>query len=204
MTDEHHPVRTGYDCIAERYAEASIAGRTEATYYRSFLDRCIDRLPDDARVLDLGCGAGIVAADLSSRARILGVDVSLAQLRLARDRVPTGLFVQADMTSVGIRDGSLDAVAAFWSIIHVHRELHAELYRRIHRWLRPGGVLFGTLGSDDNPDERQGDFFGAPMYWSHFDARTNRRLLEEAGFHVEQADIVEDMDESPLWVIATA
>jgi SAM-dependent methyltransferase len=106
------------------------------------------------------------------------------------------------MTHVEIRDRSLDAVAAFWSIIHVRRELHAELFERIRRWLRPGGMLFGTLGSGDNPDERA-DFYGAPMYWSHFDAETNRHLLADAGFGMEQADVVEDMGESHLWVMAT-
>lgn len=203
MTEEHRLVRSGYDRIAERYAAAALADRIEAKYYRSFLDRCIDRLPDGALVLDLGCGAGIVAAELARRSRLVGVDVSIEQLRLARRRVPSALFVQADMTSLEIREGSLDAVAAFWSIIHVRRELHVELFGRIHRWLRPGGMLFGTLGSGDNPDERA-DFFGAPMYWSHFDAQTNRRLLADAGFRVEQADVVEDMGESHLWVIATA
>jgi SAM-dependent methyltransferase len=126
----------------------------------------------------------------------------MEQLRLARRRAPNALFVLADMTCVEIRDGSLDAVGAFWSIIHVRRELHAELFGRIRRWLRPGGMLFGTLGSGDNPDERA-DFYGAPMYWSHFDAETNRRLLADAGFGIEHADVVEDMDESHLWVIAT-
>jgi ubiquinone/menaquinone biosynthesis C-methylase UbiE len=202
MTEEHRLVRSGYDRIAERYSVAALEGRTEATYYRSFLERCIDRLPDGARVLDLGCGAGIVAAELASRARLVGVDLSIEQLRLARRRVPNALFVQADMTRFEVRDRSLDAVAAFWSIIHVRRELHAELFGRIRRWVRPGGVLFGTLGSGDNPHEED-DFYGVPMYWSHFDAETNRRLLADAGFGIEQADVVEDMGESHLWVVAT-
>jgi SAM-dependent methyltransferase len=202
MTEEHRLVRSGYDRIPERYAVAALERRTEATYYRSFLNRCIGRLPGGARVLDLGCGPGIVAAELVRRSRVVGVDLSIEQLRLARRRVPNASFVQADMTRLEIRDGSLDAVAAFWSIIHVRRELHAELFGRIRRWVRPGGVLFGTLGSGVNPHEED-DFYGAPMYWSHFDAETNRRLLADAGFGIEQADVVEDMGESHLWVVAT-
>ena len=42
------------------------------------------------------------------------------------------------------------------------------------------------------------------MYWSHFDAENNRRLLREAGFDIQQADEIEDEGEIPLWVIATA
>mgnify|MGYP003445386471 FL=1 len=42
------------------------------------------------------------------------------------------------------------------------------------------------------------------MYWSHFDADTNRRLFRDAGFELVQADEIEDEDETPLWVIARA
>jgi hypothetical protein len=42
------------------------------------------------------------------------------------------------------------------------------------------------------------------MAWSHFDAETNRRLLRDAGFEIEQADEIWDEGERPLWVIATA
>jgi hypothetical protein len=40
------------------------------------------------------------------------------------------------------------------------------------------------------------------MAWSHFDAETNRRLLLEAGFELEQAEEIADEGETPLWVIA--
>jgi SAM-dependent methyltransferase len=200
----HRFVARGYDAIAGAYADASLEFRTPDTYYRRFLDDCVARLPEGGRVLDLGCGAGIVANDIAGRARVVGVDLSREQLRLARERVPSASFVLADISRFEVRDATLDAVAAFWSIIHVRRERHAELYARIRSWLRPGGFLFGTLGSGDNPDELNEDFFGTPMTWSHFDDETNRRLLVEAGFDLELADVVEDLDERPLWVIARA
>src|SRR3712207_7141734 len=81
MTDPRRIVAAGYDAIAGAYAEASLEHRTGGTYYRRFVDRCIVLLHDGARVLDLGCGAGIVAADLARHARVIGVDRSLEQLR---------------------------------------------------------------------------------------------------------------------------
>jgi SAM-dependent methyltransferase len=202
--DPHRVVRDGYDAIAERYAAASLEARADGTYYRAFVDGCLERLTPGSRILDLGCGAGIVAADLARRGRVIGIDLSFGQLRLARERVPRATLVQADMTALALREGSLDAVAAFWSIIHVRRERHAGLLAEIRTWLRPGGIFFGTLGSGDNPRERDDDFFGAPMVWSHFDADTNRRLLADAGWRVELADVVEDMDERHLWMLASA
>jgi SAM-dependent methyltransferase len=117
--------------------------------------------------------------------------------------VPTGWFVVADMTRLAFRTGSFDAIAAFYSVIHVRRDLQAELFRQMHTWLRPGGVLFGAFGSSDNPDERA-EFLGEPMYWSHFDAETTSQRLSAAGFGLVKAEVIEDQGERPLWVIATA
>jgi ubiquinone/menaquinone biosynthesis C-methylase UbiE len=201
MDDPHVVVASGYDRIAERYA-AEIA-EARGTHYREFLDRCLALIPEGGRVLDVGCGAGIVAAEIARRARVIGVDISSSHVELARERVPTGSFVLADMTRLEFRPASFDAIAAFWSVIHVRRDLHPALLTRMHEWLLPGGMLFGTFGSGDNPEEHE-DFFGAPMYWSHFDADTNRQLIADAGFRVVQADVDEDQDEQHLWVGARA
>lgn len=195
-------VEAGYDRIAERYARALSEGRGPDSYFRAFLDRALERIPRDGLVLDLGCGAGLVSAELARRARVVALDLSARQLALARGRAPRAMLVRGDLAAVAFRAGVFDAVVAFWSLIHVRRDLHAEVLRRIHAWLRPGGALVGTLGAGDNPHERTEDFHGAPMYWSHFDAATNRQLVREAGFKILQADEIEDEGETPLWVIA--
>jgi SAM-dependent methyltransferase len=108
------------------------------------------------------------------------------------------------MTEVAFAPGAFDAVVAFWTLIHVPRVAHPSLLGRIHAWLKPGGLFAGTLGRGDNPADLVPDFYGASMYWSHFDAEKNRTLLREAGFDVLEADEIEDEGETPLWVIATA
>jgi len=40
------------------------------------------------------------------------------------------------------------------------------------------------------------------MYWSNFDADTNRRLLRDVGFSVIEANVEQNRDEDALWVIA--
>jgi SAM-dependent methyltransferase len=119
-------VASGYDRIAETY-EAWMGLRaspnTAPAYYRRFLDECLDLIPPGGLVLDLGCGAGRVAAEIGKRARVVGVDISIAQIRLARERVPTGAFLVADMAKLEFRSGSFDAMAAFYSVIHVRRDL---------------------------------------------------------------------------------
>jgi hypothetical protein len=80
------------------------------------------------------------------------------------------------------------------------------LLAKIARWLRPGGLVVATLGARSTERGYEEDWLGAPMYWSHFDAATNRRLVEEAGLVIESATLeTADEDGAPvtfLWVVA--
>lgn len=203
MDDLHSRVERGYDAIARRYADHVRANRGPGTYFRAFLVRVLDRVPDRGRALDLGCGAGLVTAELVRRARVIAMDRSAVQLSLARSNAPEASLVRGDIAEVSFRPGSFDAVVAFWTLIHVRRDRHASVLSEIHRWLRPGGLFAGTLGTTDSPLDVE-EFFGTSMAWSHFDAETNRQLLRDTGFTIIQADEVEDEGERPLWVIATA
>lgn len=204
MDDLHDRVERGYDAIAERYDLVVRANRGPETYFRSFLDGILGRIPPNGRVLDLGCGAGSITYELVRRARAVGLDRSATQLALARDAAPHALFVRADMADVAFARASFDVVVAFWTLIHVRRDRHREVLSNVHDWLRPNGLFAATLGTTDSPEDVDEDFFGSPMYWSHFDAETNRRLLQDVGFEIEQADELVDEGETHLWVIARA
>ena len=196
-------VRDGYDRIAHRYLEWSGPSRVR----RHQLDRLGGLLRPGSRVLELGCGAGTpVTRELAAAHDVTAVDVSTEQLRLAARNAPRAKLIQADMSEVDFPDRTFDAVVAFYSMTHVPRDRHAELLVRVARWLRPGGILFATMGAQDNPDDYGDDWLGAPMFWSHFDAATNQRLVEQAGLEIVDASVIdEDEDGVPvpfLWMIA--
>jgi SAM-dependent methyltransferase len=180
----------GYDAVAERYLARVEA--TEGDPRLRFLGELAARLPGGAHVLDLGCGAGEPNARLlAQRFRVTGVDVSARQLELARRAVPGASFVQADMLEVELPPASFDAVVALYAIAHVPRERHAALLERVAGWLRPGGLFLASLGAGDEPGAVVDDWLGAPMYFSSWDAATNRALLEAAGFTLLHDEPVE-------------
>lgn len=165
------------------------------------------RLPNGACVLDLGCGAGVPCTQrLAERFWVTGVDVSEGQLSLARAGLPGVSLVRADMVEVGFGDGTFDAVTALYSVIHVPRDRHAGLFRRIHGWLRPGGLLLASLTAGDAPDALA-DFVGVPMFFGGFDAATNRRLLAGAGLSMLRDEVVTirepEGDARFHWVLAS-
>lgn len=198
-------VEQGYDQVAERHRAWSAGIRQDER--QRYTRELLDRLPAGARVLELGCGQGTpTTARLAERFDVTGVDISARQLELARQAVPGATFLHADMASLSFPPASFDGVAAFFSLIHVPRAEHAALLERIAGWLRPGGLLVATMGVRDTPGEVEDDWLGAPMYFSHWDAATNRRLVEQAGLRILSArEETADEDGAPvtfLWIVA--
>ena len=182
-------VAAGYDAMIDTWEawKAQITDDPRAEW----CDRLARRLPDGADVVELGCGGGTAeTALLAARFRLTGVDLSAEQLRRARERVPGAEYVHADLTTLELEPGSLDAVAAFYVFNHVPRDLLAGLFARIHGWLRPNGLFLASLGASDLPGWT-GDFLGAPTYFSGFEPEANRRLLAEAGFEPVRDEVVE-------------
>ena len=208
MSEAHHrTVESGYDLMAEQYLATK---DHEDPLALTALEDLASLLPRQAVVLDLGCGAGVpVTRWLSDKGfAVTGVDVSARQLDLARNYVPEATFIKADMTEVTFAPGSLDAVVAFHSIIHVPRTEHPALLERIHRWLRPEGAFLATMTLTDyegRDDDWEG--WGAPMLWSHYDGDTNVAILREAGFGIHYAEPrtgggTGEESETWLWVLA--
>lgn len=147
-----------------------------------FVGELAEHLADGARVLELGCGAGVPAtALLAQRFDVLGVDISAGQLALAGQRVPTATFRKADMTRLDLPDASFDAVTAFYCFNHIPRAEQQPLLAKIARWLRPGGLLLASFGSGGSDDDIE-PWLGVPMFFASHDPATNTRHLAAAGF----------------------
>jgi SAM-dependent methyltransferase len=197
-------VVVGYDRISGQYLEW--VRRIEGDPRDRMLVDFTRRLPAGARVLDLGCGPGVPSTKaLAQRFDVVGVDISAAQIELARRNVPEATFIHDDLTEIELPEASFDGVTALYSISHVPREHHPRVFARIARWLVPGGLFLATLGATDNPDW-VGEWLGGPMFFSSHDAATNRALLRSAGFTLECDETI-TMHEPEglvtfLWVIA--
>ena len=204
MADPKTLVARGYDRIALRYAAWKVEGNPAMRFVRE-LDAL---LGDGSDVLELGCGRGVpVARELAKRHHVTGVDVSGAQIALARHHVPEASFVHTDYTELEVAAGSFDAVVAILTLTHVPRDEHAVLLAQIAHWLREGGFLLCSLGAADMPGAIEEDWLGAPMYFSHYDADTNRGLVRAAGFELLRDEVVTMNEEGHgeatfLWVLA--
>jgi SAM-dependent methyltransferase len=176
-------VRRGYDQCSDAFSQARMSASPAA------LAPLLDLLSDGSAVLDLGCGVGVpIARALAERHEVVGVDFSEAQIRRAEANVPAARFFCADILSADFPSESFDAVVSFYVVFHLPREQHAEVFRRVHGWLRPGGYFVVTVSQVNEPAYLEEDFFGATMYWSNFGLGEYRELLQLAGFAIRDND----------------
>jgi SAM-dependent methyltransferase len=177
-------VRRGYDSISLAYRsdEGDAAGPSagDVSRYAGWVADLAGLLRPGARVVDLGCGAGIPATrELATRGlQVLGVDFSAVQLRRARRLVPGARLIQADMTALQLRPASTDAVVSFYALIHVPVPDQQALFPRIRDWLRPGGYFLATVGATGWTGTAR--YLGADMFWDHADTGTYLRWFEAA------------------------
>ena len=198
-------VRRGYDAIAESYTAQRSSDERELTV----LDRFLETLPSDARLLDVGCGGGTpVLRTCSDVGSATGLDFSRSQLELAATNAPQAALLQGDMTSLPIRDDVFDAAVAFHSLIHVPRASHQAVVDELARVLRSDGRILLTEGTKPwrgtNPDWLD---TGVEMQWHIAGPEVTREQLAAAGFGaistLEVSNRFDEKDERWLYFDAT-
>lgn len=166
--------------------------------------------PPGRRALDIGCGEGRVARDLTKRGhRVVALDASPTLIRHAAEADPTGWYLVADAARVPFPDSSFDVAVAYNSLIDVDDMPGAV--REAARVLEPGGRICicvthpindsGAFQSDepDAPFVVSGSYFGRRRFegtferdglrmtfrgWS-YPLESYARALEDAGLVIE-------------------
>jgi SAM-dependent methyltransferase len=104
------------------------------------------------RVLDLGCGPGVLAADLTRAGyQVVGIDLSADMVSLAQRTAPDATFVHGSFLDVDMP--SCSAVVALGQSLGYALDPRVDaaalpvLFQRIRTALRPGGLLLFDLNA---------------------------------------------------------
>jgi ubiquinone/menaquinone biosynthesis C-methylase UbiE len=141
----------------------------------------LGRFTSSDRLLDSGCGPGIVSRHLARRVRqVTGIDVTRAMVEVARrEAAADGLgnteFLEGNMTSLPFESGVFDGAVTRYTFHHLDTPL--EALRELVRVTRPGGRIVVV---DAVPPARQRDAydrFERQRDPSHTTALTMEELL---------------------------
>jgi SAM-dependent methyltransferase len=100
-------------------------------------------------VADLGAGPGQIGALIRDRGTtVVALDLSPAMATIAHERL--GLPAAAgDLTALPLASGSVAAITAFYTLIHLEDPAVAQATREIARVLRPGGAALVAVHLGD-------------------------------------------------------
>jgi SAM-dependent methyltransferase len=157
---------------------------------KRLLSWCKD-LPDDASIIDIGCGDGFhleLLRDFGKKSWTLeGVDTDGRAAAMAEKKnlkIHRGALEALDLP----RD-SYDLALLIQTVEHVADP--PELLRQICSLLRPGGRLVTVTDNTDSLDfklfkKRHWGGYHFPRHWNLFNPATIRKLAEKTGFEVEK------------------
>jgi SAM-dependent methyltransferase len=97
--------------------------------------RWLDVLAPATRVLDAGCGEGVLVDEYAGRLAIEGLDPNYSS-----DRVRTG-----SLTALPYADGAFDRALCLDVLEHLSFEEQPRALAELHRVLRPGGELLVSV-----------------------------------------------------------
>lgn len=155
------------------------------------------------RILDVGLGPGLLAADLAAMVgeggRAAGIDRSQDMVDMSKARCAEfgwTDFRVADATDLPFEDGSFDAVTA--TQVYEYVEDLPKALAEAHRVLRPGGRLFVLdtdwdsvcWATDDRARMRRVlDAWDAHLHDPHLPANLGP-MLRDAGFQVTTLEVI--------------
>lgn len=132
------------------------------------------------RILDVGCGTGLMLQEMQGRAHCVGMDFSPLSMHFTRKRGIQRL-ARADAMNLPVRENAVDLITLLDLAEHLERD--RDLFHEAYRALKPGGRLVLTVPAHaflwSEHDE-------ALYHKRRYSRRVIKERIEEAGFHIHR------------------
>jgi ubiquinone/menaquinone biosynthesis C-methylase UbiE len=125
-------------------------------------------------------------------------------LTLAKKNVPKAKFIEMDITKMKFEPDSFDGAVSFYAVIHIPRQKHVAVYKKLHKILKPDAImLVNACGTDVNGWEGYNKkYLGVPMFWSYFGPKRTSKIILDADFEIIWSKILKIGGEKQFWVLA--
>jgi SAM-dependent methyltransferase len=185
----------------ERSAKECVARWSKRRHHRSpLLTEWIQRLPADARLLDLGCGGGRDAGDLARRGyRVVGVDRTAALLSAARCRYHSLSLVRADFRFLPFQTMSFDGLWAAASLMHLPKPEARRILADLCKLVRPGGLFAATV-TYGVKSRLVTDGWVPGRYFARWRKDELARAVRRAGWDILELRVVTNRERKGRWV----
>ena len=128
-----------YDSLASEYDDWTMEG----SLFKNAFDAWLARVAPGGTVLDVGCGHGqpVIATLLEKGFAVTGMDASPKMLERVRERFPSVPLINLPVEDLDVEQ-EFDAACSLSSMLYLDPIDLAHGVHRVHRALKPGGLLF--------------------------------------------------------------
>ncbi len=196
MTKSKADVYKVYNKIAKWFDEH----RSRDLFEKAWLDKAISLLPNNAQVLDLGCGMGepIIPYFLSKGLKVTGVDGSEKLLEMARSRFQNVELILSDIRLLRLNK-KFDLIIAWHSFFHLSQDDQRAMFKIFIDHLNPKGVLLFTSGEEAG--EVWSENGGEELYHASLSIAGYKSILNEKGFTLIDHKVFDpECGEATIWL----
>jgi len=193
--NKNHAFKT-YDKIASWYDQ----NRSRELFEKNWLDQAIALLPENPKVLDLGCGTGTPMIDyfLEKGCQVTGIDGSENQIAIAKTRYHNVTFIVSDMRNLNL-DQKFDLIIAWHSFFHLPQHDQQTMFPKFSSHLKPSGILLFTSGPEAG--EIWSENGGEALYHASLSPNEYKDLLQKHGFTLINHRILDpECGDATVWL----
>lgn len=174
--------------------------RNKELMEQEYLDFMILHIPQNASILDLGCGSGepIAKYFIERRYHLTGVDGSSNMIELCKTRFPKHNWIISNMLTISMSE-QFDLIFAWHSFFHLNQSEQRVMLNIVDAHLKPNGLFTFTSGHCHG--EVWSDNGGENLYHASLSTNEYKELLEANNFKV-LIHTIEDPEcgDATIWI----
>ncbi|EAR00442.1 class I SAM-dependent DNA methyltransferase [Maribacter sp. HTCC2170] len=158
--------------------------------YNTWYDAFLELLPQNANILELGCGPGNVTQYVLNKRpdlHITGTDLASKMLALAKKNNPDAEFFKLDCREITTLNQKFDAIVGAFVMPYLNLEESAKLILDCASLLNSNGTLFiSTMEGDYNQSGFENTTFSGDdkVYIHYHQAAAIKQNLKRNGFEI--------------------
>lgn len=125
-----------YDTVAHHFSHSR-------SWFWSELQQFLDVIPEDANVVDIGCGNGRLYEVLQGKVHHYeGIDISEELIAIAQKKYPNTTFQTGDATNLPYQDNSFNTSISLAVLHHIPSiQLREKFFTELYRVTQPNGLI---------------------------------------------------------------
>ena len=175
--------------IFDKYAKQYQDKFMDVDYYSHSLNFFCDAIAkQNATILEIACGPGNITKYLLNKRpdfKLLGIDLSLNMIELAKMNNPTAGFQIMDCREIGSIDKKYDAIMCGFCLPYLSKEEAIEFIFNASKILNTNGILYlSTMEDDYTKSGFKKGSNGDEMFMYYHQADYLTKALEENQFRI--------------------